>query len=369
MKRIRPVWTWLGSLAAVIAVCLPAAAQQPAPEKAEAGYRKLAPGVMISVDNARELKESFSRHNVVELLTAHPEFKWAERVPFRHNVWALEFQFKPMRMIWVDIPQADGTMKKTLIWYLVYSVSNKVVKEEELNLQMDANGDPIDKTPPPQTGCIEPFKAADGTYKVKCTNKPVRFIPTFLLEGRESPKEGAAGFTAVYPDQIIPIAVGPIQAREDRRRPLYNTVQMCRTIAPGKTVWGVATWIGATRQGEEGVDPRIDRFSVYVQGLTNAYKWKDDPALYAKVYNDWKNDPNKDEHAIPLEQYRWIWHKILKINFWRPGDVFLQHEREIRYGVPADVAGTSGKTREPDYEWVYLPSVRPVGSASPHFSP
>jgi len=365
MKWIVRVWTWIGVLAAVAVVCLPAAAQQPAPAQGEAGYRKLAPGVMVTVDNARKLVESFSRHNVVELLTANPEFQWAQDVPFRHNVWALEFQFKPMRMMWVDIPQADGTMKKTLIWYMVYSVSNKVVREEELNLELDAGGNPIDKSPPPQTGWIEPFKAPDGTYKVKCTNKPVRFIPTFLLEGRESSKGEGAGFGAVYPDQVIPIAVDSIRSREDRKRPFYNTVEMCRMIAPGETLWGAATWIGATQQGEQGVDPRIDRFSVYVQGLTNAYKWKDDPALYAKVYNEWKNDPSKNENAIPLEHYRWIWHKILKINFWRPGDEFLQHEREIYYGIPANVADSPGKTRESDYGWVYLPSVRPIAAAGP----
>ena len=41
---------------------------------------------------------------------------------------------------------------------------------------------------------------------------------------------------------------------------------MCRDIAVGETLWGVATW--------EDIDPRIVRFSVYVFGLTNAYRGK-----------------------------------------------------------------------------------------------
>ena len=47
---------------------------------------------------------------------------------------------------------------------------------------------------------------------------------------------------------------------------------MCREIAVGETLWGVATW--------EDIDPQIVRFSVYVSGLTNAYKWKDEPGAY-----------------------------------------------------------------------------------------
>ena len=41
----------------------------------------------------------------------------------------------------------------------------------------------------------------------------------------------------------------------------------------GETVWGVATW--------QDVDPNNVWFSVYVEGLTNAYRFSDDPAKYA----------------------------------------------------------------------------------------
>ena len=36
----------------------------------------------------------------------------------------LDFKFKPVRMIWVDIPQPSGYMQRKLIWYMVYSVTN-----------------------------------------------------------------------------------------------------------------------------------------------------------------------------------------------------------------------------------------------------
>jgi hypothetical protein len=89
----------------------------------------------------------------------------------------------------------------------------------------------------------------------------------------------------------------------------------------GETLWGVAMW--------EEVYPRIDRFSIYVYGLTNAYKWKDEPGAY------------KPNDAIGVG--RTLARKTLKLNFWRPGDEYFEHEDEIRYGYPGEV----------DYEWVY----------------
>ena len=64
----------------------------------------------------------------------------------------------------------------------------------------------------------------------------------------------------------------PIRLREDPNRQFLTSVEMCREIAVGETLWGVATW--------EDIDPRIVRFSVYVFGLTNAYRWKDEPGEY-----------------------------------------------------------------------------------------
>ena len=143
-----------------------------------------------------------------------------------------------------------------------------------------------------------------------------------MLEGRESMQENT-GFNKVYLDRVIPIAVRQIAAREDPNRGFFNSVQISKgRLAVGKTAWCVATW--------EDVDSRIDRFSVYVKGLTNAYKWTDDPAKYRK--------------DAPLGSYRSLRVKTLRLNFWRPGDEYREHEREIRYGVPGGV----------DYEWVYL---------------
>ncbi len=41
---------------------------------------------------------------------------------FRSQIWSMEFSFKPVRMIGVDLPDADGQVKTKVVWYLLYSV-------------------------------------------------------------------------------------------------------------------------------------------------------------------------------------------------------------------------------------------------------
>jgi len=289
--------TWCAGLVVVawaVACAVPSfgQAEQPgvvgAEPIADAPYRKLAPGVMQSVDPGLREEETVSRHDVVELVAADPDLDWPKDVAFRREIWYLEFKFKPMRMILVDIPQPDGRMKQKLVWYMVYSVTNP--------------------------GKVMPsVKAIDGTYELQDSDKPIRFVPEFRLASHE--------FSKVYPDRVIPIAMGPIRLREDPNRSFYTSVEMVREIKPGETVWGVATW--------EDIDPRIDRFSVYVNGLTNAYRWEDTPGAY--------------KPGDPIGKGRRWTRKTLKLNFWRPGDEYYEHENEIRYGIPGEV----------DHEWVY----------------
>lgn len=283
-----------------------AAPQQPAAKlpSLKSPYRPLAQGVMQTVDPMSSLDETEGRHDIVELTAADSKFDWAKDIAFRRDIWTLEFKFKPMRMIWVDIPQADGFMQRKLIWYMVYSVTNP------------------GKIMHPVADVPLPYPTAENKllYEVKTVDTPIRFLPEFLLEGHAhmqiDPKT-----TKNYPDRVIPVAVGPIRTREDPKRTFLTTVQMCREIAVGETLWGVATW--------EDIDPKTVRFSVYVSGLTNAYKWVDAPGAYK---------PND-----PILTGRTLYRKTLKLNFWRPADEFHEHEEEIRYGCPGEV----------DYSWVY----------------
>jgi hypothetical protein len=290
--------TWCASLvfaAFVLGGAVPSFAQaEPAGATGSAAvverpYRRLAPGVMKSVDPELYEEETVSRHSIVELLAVEPSLEQAKEIRFRREIWYLEFQFKPVRMIKVDLPQADGRMRRKLIWYLVYSVTNpgKVMPSAE---------------------------GPDGKFQLQDSEEPILFVPVFRLYSHE--------FGKWYQDRVIPLALGPIATREDPKRKFYNSVEMAtRPIEPGETVWGVTTWLD--------VDPRIDRFSIYVNGLTNAYRWQDTPGAY--------------KPGDPLGKGRSFVRKALKLNFWRPGDEIDEHEREIRYGIPGAV----------DYEWVY----------------
>jgi hypothetical protein len=274
----------------------PAAAKAPAAPYApdapaappQGPFRPLSPGAMKTVDPMRQVEETVSRHDLVEVLASDPKLDWAKGVPFRREIWALELRFKPMRMIYVDLPRPSGFMQRKQIWYLVYSVTN-----------------------PGKT--MRPVVAKGGAYNFEYVDKPIHFVPAFLLESVRLDKW--------YPDRVIPAAIGPIRLREDPNRTFYNSVEMVRDLQVGETVWGVATW--------EDIDPRTDRFSVYVHGLTNAYRWTD--------------DPEKFKPGSPLGTGRHLVRKTLRLNFWRPGDEFDPKEREIRFGAPGEL----------DYQWVY----------------
>jgi hypothetical protein len=103
------------------------------------------------------------------------------------------------------------------------------------------------------------------------------------------------------------------------------------------SLWGVVTWVD--------VDPRIDYYKVFVQGLTNAYRFED-------------GDYKKGEAPGTGRKFT---KKTLQLNFWRPGDTIDPHEEEIRYGcrIDADPAEQQaifaeyGIDKPIDHQWVY----------------
>jgi hypothetical protein len=260
----------------------------------------LAPGVFESVDLDQQTPDVVRKADITELLEKDPSFDRAKDVSFRQDIWVLQFRFKPIRMIWADIPGNEGRMQREQIWYMVYTVTNpgKV---------------------------LHPVEDADKTYKVESVDKPIRFIPVFTLEVHDWLKDEAPGSAKVYSEKQVPVAVPAIRAREDKNRQFLSTVEMPnKEIAVGETLWGIVTW--------DNVDPRNVWFSVYVEGLTNAYRWKDDAAKY--------DDAVKGRARAP---YRELYAKVLKLNFWRPGDEYSVKEAQVRCGVPG----------QPDYEWVW----------------
>ncbi len=291
-------------------------------------YRKLVPGVMQKVDPQRELDETFDIHDQVELLAVDKTFDWAKDVTFRRDIWFLIFEFKPVRYIEVDIPQADGHMQRKLIRYLVYNVTNpgRIMHPMSAKEQADYIAKNHAFSDELEWLLLKQKEKADWMDKgfsvrgqrqavlVGPVNRPVKFYPQFSLESQDGAHE-------VFPDHVMPLAMVAIRQREDPNRVFLNTVEMTREIPVGQTFWGIATW--------ENVDPKITHYSIFVNGLTNAYRFTDDPGAY--------------KAGDPIGKGRHLTRKTLKLNFWKPGDPYLEHEEEVRYGVPGEV----------DYEWLY----------------
>jgi hypothetical protein len=105
--------------------------------------------------------------------------------------------------------------------------------------------------------------------------------------------------------------------REDNTIPILGAVNVIGLVPPttkadiDDAVFGVATW--------DKWDPKADRYSIYVRGLSDGYKEMK------------QEDPSKP----PVIKY-----KTLRIDFIRRGDEHNLREQEIQFADPA-------------YEWVY----------------
>jgi hypothetical protein len=119
-------------------------------------------------------------------------------------------------------------------------------------------------------------------------------------------------------DAVLPQAIPIIQAREDASIPLLGAVDIMGVIPPSTkegiddAVFGVAVW--------DGIDPKADRFSIYVRGLSDGYQVLQPPSA---------------DGGKPVVRY-----KTLRIDFIRRGDERNLNEKEIQLN-------------DPPYEWVY----------------
>jgi len=281
--------------------------------------RRFAEGVLVTIPMKFEAKDTFTKPGAyIDIVQGIPGLDWqpnylantrtlksmASDVVFRRDIWGLEFSFKPVRMIEVDVPQPSGKLQRKLVWYMVYRIRNL--------------GDPVIREKR-----VDDF--GNVVFESRRMNElplsTIRFFPRFVLES----KDGSA--SKEYLDRILPTAMQPIQARETGGAKLYNSVEISKFDIPVTTadesnaIWGVATWTD--------IDPNTDYFSIYVQGLTNAFEVKDDPSQFAS-----------DEKPLAYRKYL---DKTLKLNFWRPGDTLDENEREIKFGIPGEV----------EYKWIY----------------
>jgi hypothetical protein len=177
----------------------------------------------------------------------------------KEGIWVLEFAFKPVRLRTIETSKGRRT-----IHYLYYRVVNR-------------------------------------------TGKSRMFVPQFSVVTDTGQR---------LEDAVLPQGIPIIQAREDASIPLLGAVDIMGVIPPSTkegiddAVFGVAVW--------DGIDPKADRFSIYVRGLSDGYQVLQPP-----------------NGGKPIVRY-----KTLRIDLIRRGDDRDLNEKEIQFN-------------DPPYEWVY----------------
>lgn len=218
-------------------------------------------------------------------------------MPGYPNMWIMELQYKPIRMVRVPVRDPrTGQTKRELIWYMVW----RGIRRDYTRYFADTDKDAlIKKLRDPE---LQPVNARDA----QATFKPI-MAPRFTLMTED-------GDQKIYRDWILPDVQAAIAKREKIQ--LKNTVQAIQDVPPlaenprdQSVIEGVAIW--------RNVDPRTDYLRVFMTGFSNAYR-------LGKV----------DDKTV-LER------KTIVQRFWRPGDEFEQDEEEFRI---------QGKP-----QWIYRP--------------
>lgn len=211
---------------------------------------------------------------------------------FRESVWQYEISFTGLRQAKLKIPTGNGGVADRNFWYMVY-----LIRDTGETMTFDEV-----KQNPKFEHVMNELKTGQPI-----PSKAKKFLPRFTLEGWIPAGQAGKYQKVAYRDTVDPIALAQIRQREDSNQVLLDTHEMSQVKIPlaknasDPGVWGVAIW--------EDVDPRLDYVSVYVKGLTNAFRLSSDP-----------NDPSKL--------------KTLQLNFWRPGDTVDQANDFVDFGIP-----------------------------------
>lgn len=280
----------------------------------------LAPGVLKVIKPSIDSRDSNSLPMVTPQLNAiefdpfetpKTDTLWQQsrKVTLFRDVWQYEFAFLGLRQIELDVEVEEGYTVKRNFWYMVYRLRNtgEVVTNEVVNDPKFK--DPLvekrynfrDMTPENKQALVDKLKQ-ETLYGTILTN--------FRLEGWVEDITTRRYTRVKYSQVFSPDVIRRIRELEDPGTELLNSVDMLKKSLPIVDprskyggVWGVAVW--------EGVDPRIDYVSCYVNGLTNAYRLKHQP-----------------DGTIDTVQ------KTLQLNFYRAGDSIAQSDDVVDYGVP-----------------------------------
>lgn len=263
LHRLARLTTFATSISAAVMTGQSSSVAQDSVRVSTEPGRRLAADAYFVIPPSAEIGETFEGPVSLPLVTPESELVWGppkfpenrphyapasdtllamtKSMVFRHEVWSMEFGFKPVRMIAVDVPNAEGELESKLVWYLLYYVRYR-------------GGD---LTPAP---VADAFGNQVYERPVASPGKQVRrFIPGFELHSTALGKR--------YQSSFIPHALPLIAEKERVGKPIYDSIAIQKVPVPLSTsreshpIWGVATWTD--------VDPRTDFFAVEIRGLTN----------------------------------------------------------------------------------------------------
>lgn len=294
----------IGFVAVTGAICVCPSTDLNAQEPAFA-YRKLAPGVLKDIPSNLDVRDTASVPMPIPGLQPEkyvPEQRSADetlyglthRVILYRDVWQYDFAFTGLRQIRVSTTGSEGVEQARNVWYIVYRIRD---------LGETLSYDEVKKDPKFNQISHELKKGAPVDEASRL------FLPRFSLEGSVyNPLQKKYESVAVS-DSVDPAIVRQIRASEDPGLPLLDTVQISQAEIPKVEagsdvgVWGVAIF--------EDVNPNLDYVSVFVTGLTNAYRIK-----------------RSEDGSLGFKR------KTLQLNFWRPGDDLEEEKDSIDFGIP-----------------------------------
>jgi hypothetical protein len=214
----------------------------------------------------------------------------------------MEVQFKPMRMLWVEITEPrTGRKQRKEVWYLVYRC---------LSRPAEGRADETDTRP------VNVLDAAP---------KPVLFMPEAVLITYDDPAQTIPLET--HDDQILPEALAAIRAVEERpavmfaRRRIEDSLSVIQPFpdpTPFETLPEDEDWIYGVFLWTD-IDPETDFFQVTMRGFSSAYDAS-------------QSGPDGNVHP---------WRKVIVQKFTRRGDRFDPTQREFEF--------------EGDPDWAYQP--------------
>ncbi len=306
--------------AVITAVGLTTCSMEKSNAQSSATPKKLAPGVLKVIQPWVDPRDTHTLPMSTPGINATPFepkqspvsttlAEQSRRIVMFRDAWQYEFAFLGLRQIELDVAASDGSTVKRNFWYMVYRIRNtgEVLVNDEIRH--------------PRFGTLEYEKLANFENMsperreqaiAKLENETLfgRFIGNFRLEGWVENISNGEYTKVSYRPVIDRSIAAAIQQEEDPATELLTSIDLMKKsfpIVPERSefggLWGVAIW--------ENVDPRIDYVSVFVNGLTNAYRLAKTPD------GEWKTV-----------------RKTLQLNFWRPGDAIEQAKDPVGYGIP-----------------------------------